>query len=286
MKLSHHQLDAFVHVARLGSFSKAAKHLNLSQPALTRRIQELEGFLNISVFFRSSSGIKLTDEGRRLLKYAHSLGQLEEELFFDLSKKSDKELGGMIKITGHASIMHPVILPSLAPFLLQHPSIQLTCTVMYLSQIPEALLLGQTDLAITDKIIDRADVENHLIGHERYVFTESTRAKSRHNVFLDISPSDETTAQFFKIQKKKPGRYQRSFMNDEWGILVGTELGIGRAVKPRHMIYPHSHIRIVPGYKSLIKPVYLHYRKQPYYTVIKRSAIDLIIENAHKYLGG
>ena len=169
---------------------------------------------------------------------------------------------------------------------LEHPSVQLTCNVMYLSQIPETLLLGQTDLAITDRPIDRADVENHLIGHEQYVFTESTRVKSRHNVFLDISPSDETTVQFFRIQKKKPGRYLRSFMNDEWGIMVGTELGIGRAVKPRHMISPHSHVRIVPGFKSLIKPVYLHYRRQPYYTVIQRSAIDLLIRNARTFLGG
>jgi len=284
MQIPTAQLEAFEHIARLGTFSKAAKALRLTQPALTRRIQELEGFFNTTLFFRSAAGIELTPEGRRLLKYAHSLNQLEEELLFDLAKKTDKEMGGTIKITGHASIMHPVILPAIAPFLTEHPHVQLTCIVLYLSQIPEMLLLGKTDLAITDQRIDRAEIESHLIGHEHYVLTESTRTKARSDVYLDISPDDQTTEQFFKIQSKKPARYQRTFLNDEWGILVGTELGIGRAVKPRHMIYPRSNVRVLSRYKPLIKPVYLHYRKQPYYTRLQQSIIDILIKDAHLFL--
>jgi len=284
MQIPTPQLEAFEHIARLGTFSKAAKVLSLTQPALTRRIQELEGLLSTTLFFRTAGGIELTPEGRRLLKYAHSLGQLEEELFFDLAKKTDKELGGTIKITGHASIMHPVVLPSLASFLIEHPHVQLGCTVLYLSQIPETLLLGKTDLAITDQKIERTEIENHLIGHEHYVLTESTETQARNDVYLDISPDDQTTEQFFRIQAKKPPRYQRTFMNDEWGIMVGTELGIGRAVKPKHMIYPHSKVRVLSRYKPLIKPVYLHYRKQPYYTRLQQSIIDTLIKNAHLFL--
>jgi hypothetical protein len=74
-------------------------------------------------------------------------------------------------------------------------------------------------------------------------------------------------------------------MNDEWGILVGTELGIGRAVKPRHMIYPHSEIKVISGYKPMIKPVYLHYRKQGYYTKLQQSVIDILVRDASGFLG-
>lgn len=284
MKLAPLQLEAFEIIANLGSFSRAAKKIHITQPALTRRIQELEKDLNVTLFLRSRAGVELTDEGRRLLKYTHSVNQLEEELFFDLGKKSDRELGGMIKITGYASIMHPVVVPALAPFLKQHPGVQITCTVLYLDQIPRTLFLGQTDLAITDKKIERAEIQNHLIGYEYYVLTESAQVTTRKNVYLDASPSDEVTEKFFQIQRKKPKRYQRSFMNDEWGILVGTELGIGRAVKPRHMIYPHSAIQILPGYKPLAKPVYLHYRKQKYYTRLQQSVIDILVRHAREYL--
>lgn len=284
MQIPTPQLEAFERIARLGTFSKAAIALRLTQPALTRRIQELEGLLNTALFFRTAGGVELTPEGRRLLKYAHSLSQLEEELLFDLSTKTDREMGGTIKITGPASIMHPVVLPSLAPFMLEHPHVQMTCIVLYLSQIPEMLLLGKTDLAITDQKIDRAEIENHLIGHEHYVLTESTKNQTRKDVYLHISPDDQTTEQFFRIQRKKPRRYRRTFLNDEWGILVGTELGIGRAIKPRHMIYPHSAIRVLSRFKPLIKPVYLHYRKQPYYTRLQQSIIDILLKDAQLFL--
>lgn len=286
MYLSHLHLEAFEKIALLGSFSKAAKALRLTQPALSRRIQELEKQLDLSLFLRSANGTELTAEGQRLLKYTHSLNQLEEELFFDLAKKTGKELGGMIKITGYAAVLHPVIIPCLAPFLVKHPYVQTTCVVLDSSEIPELLILGQTDLAITDIKIDRAEIEQHLIGHIEFVLTESTRVESRNHTYLDTSAIDQTTEQFFKIQKKKPERYQRSFMHDEWGISIGTELGIGRAVKPRHMIAPHSAVRILNGYKPLIKPVYLQYRKQPYYTKLQQSIIDLLIKNAHHYLSG
>ncbi|MBF0105119.1 MAG: LysR family transcriptional regulator [Deltaproteobacteria bacterium] len=286
MKTSNLQIEAFHIIAQLGSFSKAAQELHITQPALSRRIKELEEFFNARFFIRSQAGIKLTEQGLRLLKYSNTLGQLEEELFFDLSKKTDRELGGMIKITSYASIMHPVVLPALAPFMTKHPHVQITCLVLYLSQIPEVLFMGQTDLAITNNKIERVDIENHLIGYEHYVLTESTKVSGRNDIFLDISPNDETTEQFFQIQKKKPKRYHRSFMNDEWGILVGTELGIGRAVKPRHMIYAHSEIRVLPGYKPLIKPVYLHYRRQHDYTKLHQSVIDILIKDSKQFLGG
>jgi hypothetical protein len=166
----------------------------------------------------------------------------------------------------------------------EHPHVQTTCVVLDSSEIPQLLILGQTDLAITDSKIDRVEIQNHLIGHVEYVLTESTRTQSRSHTYLDTSAIDQTTEWFFKIQKKKPERYQRSFMHDEWGISIGTELGIGRAVKPRHMVAPHSAVRILNGYKPLIKPVYLQYRKQPYYTKLQRSIIDLLIKNAHHYL--
>lgn len=284
MKLSHLQLEAFEIIARVGSFSKAAQVLHLTQPALSRRIQELEAYLSMTLFLRSAGGVQLTEEGKRLLKYAQSLDLLEEELFFDLSKKTDKELGGMVRINGPASVIHPAVLPSLASFLTKHPHVQITCNALPLSQIAETLFSGQCDFAITDNKIERTDIENHFIGEEHYVLTESTREKPRKNIYLDISPADNTTGQFFKIQKRKPRRYQRSFMNDEWGINIATELGIGRAVKPQHMVFAHSRTKILTRYRPLIKSVYLHYRKQPYYTKLMQSVIATLTKNAPRYL--
>ena len=58
-------LVAFDAVARLGSFSRAAEELNTSQPAISRRIAELETLLSTRLFERSRAGSILTDAGKR-----------------------------------------------------------------------------------------------------------------------------------------------------------------------------------------------------------------------------
>src|SRR5213594_3900163 len=64
------QLEAFAETARLGNMSRAAEILNLTQPALTARLQGLEGELGVDLFVRGARGMTLTDAGRALLPYA------------------------------------------------------------------------------------------------------------------------------------------------------------------------------------------------------------------------
>lgn len=58
-------LNSFVEAARLKSFSKASKANNLSQPALSKHIRNLENELDVTLFFRTSTGIELTEAGER-----------------------------------------------------------------------------------------------------------------------------------------------------------------------------------------------------------------------------
>ncbi len=60
-------VEAFVHVARLGSVKAAAEELSLSSPALTRRIQALERFVGHPLFERRHQAVTLNPDGERLL---------------------------------------------------------------------------------------------------------------------------------------------------------------------------------------------------------------------------
>ena len=64
------QLEAFVHVAEGGSFSKAAKELFLTQPTVSAHISSLEKELNVRLFIRNTKEVNLSDDGRELYKYA------------------------------------------------------------------------------------------------------------------------------------------------------------------------------------------------------------------------
>lgn len=77
-----------VEVAKAGSLNKAAQTLLIAQPNLSRSIKELEGELGITIFDRSSKGMKLTLEGEEFIGYAQSiLRQIEqmEKMYKDTS---------------------------------------------------------------------------------------------------------------------------------------------------------------------------------------------------------
>lgn len=73
------QLDTFCQIARLGSFSAAAAHLNTSQPAVSARVRELETSLGVRLFHRSSGRSHLTGKGRELLESAERILELARE---------------------------------------------------------------------------------------------------------------------------------------------------------------------------------------------------------------
>jgi DNA-binding transcriptional LysR family regulator len=73
------QLRAFVAVATLGHFGQAAERLNVTQPALTQRIQTLERELGVQLLERTPREVRLTSAGEVLLPHARKLVQMDEE---------------------------------------------------------------------------------------------------------------------------------------------------------------------------------------------------------------
>ena len=67
------QLKYVITIAETGSMSKAAEKLFMSQPSLTSAIKDLEKELGLSLFYRSSKGVTLTQEGARFLPYARAV---------------------------------------------------------------------------------------------------------------------------------------------------------------------------------------------------------------------
>jgi DNA-binding transcriptional LysR family regulator len=265
--LPQDQLQAFAAVARAGNFTRAATALHLSQPALSRRIAALEEQLETTLFVRGRGGASLTEAGRRLVDFVEAQRALEEELVGDLAP-SPASYQGIVRIAGLSSLVPPVVLPALAPFLREHPAVQITIHREVDRRVIEALAEGRVDLGISQGASDASGIVDVHLGNEEFVLVESRAHRARRDVFLDVSPLDDTTESFLAAQpaRLRPrGRLVRSFMHDEAGILLGVELGLGRAVKPRHTVPRRAAVRVDASFVPVRKPVFLHYRRQRYY---------------------
>ncbi len=84
MRMDLRQLEYFVSVADLGSFSRAARVLDIAQPAISRQIRALEVELRQSLLLRNGRGAVPTEAGRRLLDHARSILQQVERARADV----------------------------------------------------------------------------------------------------------------------------------------------------------------------------------------------------------
>ena len=125
MKLG--QLNHFVAVAQLGGLRRAARHLGIAQPAITRSIQELEHELGVTLFERSASGMTLTPIGEAFVSRSMAV-QLELERARDEVQQLKGISTGTVSI-GLSTAPHVAMLPLvLQPFRRRYPDVRLRIT--------------------------------------------------------------------------------------------------------------------------------------------------------------
>jgi len=81
--------EFFLKVSEMGSISKAADKLYISQPALSQQLKNLEKELDASLFIRSNKGIELTEEGKIVYKYFSMSEKLLQEMKKEIRDKKN-----------------------------------------------------------------------------------------------------------------------------------------------------------------------------------------------------
>lgn len=160
------ELEAFVAVAEELHFSRAAERLQMAQPPLSYRIQQLEKELKVKLFVRNTRSVTLTEAGDRLLGPARKvLADLE------LAKASVSSLtagiSGRVKI-GFAGASSSKILPLLAQEARRrYPGIDLVLQgQIYADAALDQVASGRLDMGFVRLPIRRQDIEYRVIEHE------------------------------------------------------------------------------------------------------------------------
>lgn len=282
MSLSSLQLDAFLAVAKAKGFSAAAAALHITQSALSQRIKNLEEELGLTLFIRTPTGARLSEQGERLLRYCQTRDSLEEELARDLNISRANAVAGVIRIGGYSSVLRSVLIPALKPVLAKNPSLQCQFVCTHMAELPGMLQRAEVDFIVLDYKLEKANLEAAILGKEDYVVIEG-KAGGPAEVYLDNNAEDRATELFFRAQGKIP-KYRRSYFGDCYGIIDGVAQGLGRAVMPEHLVSQNPKLKILGGYKPYATDVVLHYYQQPFYSKLHRAVIEALASQAPKHL--
>ncbi len=121
------RLKVFIAVAKHLSFTQASKELHISQPAITKHIQELENSYNTQLFSRQKGKISLTRQGLLFLEHATKIVEgyaiLEQQMQIHAG-----ELEGSVQIAASNSNIHNLMEPYLKAFAEKYPQIAITRT--------------------------------------------------------------------------------------------------------------------------------------------------------------
>jgi DNA-binding transcriptional LysR family regulator len=144
--MNFHDLEVFLAVTRERSFSRAAKSLLRTQPAVSLAIRRLEEELGESVFDRSSKTPALTDAGELLREYAERLINLRGEIPAALSELRSLERGRVRIGANETGALY--LLPLIARYRLQHPRVRVEIVRSLARNIPHELLQHSLDLGV------------------------------------------------------------------------------------------------------------------------------------------
>jgi len=165
--LNYHHLRYFRVIARELSLTRAAEKLNLSAPALSIQLKQLEESLGQALFLRERGGLTLTEAGRLALDYADTIGRAGEELM-DVMQHRPKGGRQVLRVGAVATLSRNFLLQFLRPAL-HRTEVEVVVRSGGLRELMVSLHAHQVDLVLSNQAA-RRDAEtpwhSHLLAEQ------------------------------------------------------------------------------------------------------------------------
>ncbi len=214
----------FTEVVEHENFSKAAKALYMTQPAVSQSIMQLEAKLGIRLFTRTSRGVIVTNEGQLLYEYISSaidlIGAGEKKI-----RDSKNLLMGDLKIGVGDTISRYYLLPYLESFHTKYPNIKLKIINRTTPKLALLLKSGKIDIAICNMPLKDSAlvVEKCIDVHDIFVCGEEYKKK----IPDSISLAQLANLPLILLEKSSNSRqYVEKHMHSK-GIKINPEIELG-----------------------------------------------------------
>jgi DNA-binding transcriptional LysR family regulator len=159
MMIDIQKVETFLAAAENLSLSDAAKHLHLSQPAVSHQIKVLEQELNVTLFTRSNAGLQLTEAGRLLLPWARRLLHDTNDLR-EMMSSLHGDIVGELRIACSTTAGKYILPQMAARFCQQYPGIKVRILACGPEQATLDLLGGEAHIGVVSSEIDDKGLES------------------------------------------------------------------------------------------------------------------------------
>jgi len=284
----------------LGSYTKAAEALSLTQPAVSHHIKLLEQEYGVHIFVKGKHKLKPTPEGEVLLKYAHRAMALSVKVQQAI-EDCRKEINSLtVGITPTASdILVPQVL---AAYCNKHPKVHIQIVRGTIKNIDSMLKFFEIDFAIMDGLIKSADTNSILLGTDylglvvspQHPFAKraSVRLEEIYQEKLILRPQKAETRRLFDSYLISHGYDLKDFnvimeIDSVSNIKEIVMANLGITVISHNVCLDEERdgkLAIVPIENcQMVRPINLIYPKDfPYPEILQ----DIRSEYAHSFAGG
>jgi DNA-binding transcriptional LysR family regulator len=167
------QLRSFVSIVDTGSFTRAAERVNKTQSAVSMHIRRLEDQLGRSLFLKQGRGVRLSEDGEKLLDFARQMLQIEAAAFASVSRKA---LAGRLRLGIPDDYAESFLPDILTRFMCRHPLVELSVVCEGSITLAERVAARDLDMAVVTACSDLRGAEPLREEQLHWVVGSTSRA--------------------------------------------------------------------------------------------------------------
>ena len=289
MTLRH--LKIYLEVYRTENITHAARQLNMTQPAVSRAIQEIENYYGIRLFERMNRHLCVTESGKALYQYAlHIVDSFDQ---MEMKLRNWDEIG-RLRVGTSITIGNALLPQVLSRFRQEHPSLTVQATVTNGAMLQQALLDNRLDFAVIECAVHHDQLSSEVIGSDRLVLImppEDPRARCDRLRLEDVafdplllreqgSVGRMMIDRVFAAHGLEPEPIMESISTQ--ALIRGVHSGLGISFLPEQMV----HRAIQMGYvatadledETFLRKTYLVWHSQKFLTHAIKELMDLFRE--------
>jgi len=238
------QMQYFLCLAEEGNVTRAARQLNIVQPALSMQIAKLEASFGKKLFHRGAHGVSLTPAGETLVRLVTPIVRDAEQAREEMGRL-DGKVSGRVRIGMITSVAQSTLAASFATIARNYPDVELSACEGYTETLIEWVVSGQLDVAIVNVPRRRIALTVHPIMDEEMVFG----ARAGNGAGIPRAPRFEDLARFdIVIPSKRHGlRLVLENRAAEAGIELKPRLEIDTLSAICEVVASTSLVTVLPG---------------------------------------